>query len=354
MKLKLIGHFISEPIQIYLFHELLFSGGFMEKTLNWGIISTAKISERLITAMQFTNISGFRAVASRSIDSARNFSNKYGIPVAYGRYEDLLDDPRIDVVYIPLPNHLHAEWVIKAVNAGKHVLCEKPLALFLDDIRNIKIAAQSAGKVVAEAFMYRHHPQTLDIQELINSGIIGEVKFLHASFCFFLKSAANIRRIKDYGGGCLWDVGCYPVSLSRIALSNTPKLAWGNQILGGTGIDEVFCGQLVFPGNAIAQIDSSFQTQNSTYAEIHGTDGTLIIPDAFKMGPQSCITLKHGSHEKIITYLTDNLYLGEVIDMEQAILSQKTPRISLDDSLENIRTILALYESARSGKPVLT
>jgi len=302
--------------------------------------------------MRFSNISRFKAVASRSIDTARVFAQKHHIPTAYAQYDDLLDDPQIDIVYIPLPNHLHAEWTIKALNSGKHVLCEKPLALSLNDIGLIQDAVKSSGRVAAEAFMYRHHPQTLKIQELVRSGILGEIKLIHASFGFFLDQPGDIRQFPDYGGGCLWDVGCYPVSLSRLIAGNAPDTVWGNQVIGKSGIDEIFCGQMVFQGNIIAQVDSSFQAQYFTSAEIRGSEGTLLIPEPFKMGSKSILTIKLGNGEKTISFFSENLYIGEIIDMEQAVLDQKPPRISLSDSLDNTRTILGLYKSAQSGNPV--
>src|SRR5215213_7800528 len=176
------------------------------KVLNWGLLSTARINKALITPLRASKRNKLAAVASRSQENADAYAKEKKIPRAHGSYEAMLADPEIDVVYISLPNHLHAEWSIKSVEAGKHVLCEKPLALSVEDVDEIQSAARKHGRIVMEAFMYRHHPQTLKVQELVTSGSLGMVKLVRGSFSFVLSGEEDIRLLDPtMGGGSIWD-----------------------------------------------------------------------------------------------------------------------------------------------------
>src|SRR5919109_4092750 len=177
----------------------------MVKVLNWGLLSTARINRALITPLGASSRNRLLAVGSRSQQGADQYAQERNIPRAYGSYEALLADPEIDVIYNPLPNHLHAEWTIKAVEAGKHVLCEKPLALSVEEVDAVQAAARKHGRVVAEAFMYRHHPQTLKVQELVTNGSLGTIKLMRGSFSFVLSDDGDIRRDPTKGGGSIWD-----------------------------------------------------------------------------------------------------------------------------------------------------
>jgi xylose dehydrogenase (NAD/NADP) len=185
------------------------------KTLRWGLLSTARINRALIPPLQASKRSQLCAVASRSQAKADEFASQCGIPRTHNSYEALLADPEIDVIYIPLPNSLHAEWTIRAVEAGKHVLCEKPLAVSTAEVDAIIAAAQAHGKIVAEAFMYRHHPQTLKIKALVDSGAIGELRMVRGAFTFNINRPDDVRLDPQLGGGSIWDVGCYPLSFTR-------------------------------------------------------------------------------------------------------------------------------------------
>src|ERR1051325_4538638 len=189
-----------------------------DKILNWGLLSTARINRALITPLRASKRNKLVAVGSRSQETAEAYAKEKKIERAYGSYDALLADPDIDVIYNPLPNHLHAEWTIKAMAAGKHVLCEKPLALSVDEVEAIKAAAQKYGRVVAEAFMYRHHPQTLKVQELVKSGSLGTLKLIRGSFSFVLTHEGDVRLKPEWGGGSIWDVGCYPISYTRTVI----------------------------------------------------------------------------------------------------------------------------------------
>jgi D-xylose 1-dehydrogenase (NADP+, D-xylono-1,5-lactone-forming) len=322
------------------------------KVLNWGILSTARISRALIPPLRASKRNQLVAVASRTQESADKYSAALKLSRAYGSYESLLADPEIDVIYNPLPNHLHAEWTIKAVEAGKHVLCEKPLALSGDEVDAVESAARKHGRIVAEAFMYRHHPQTLKVQQLVKSGVLGTLKLIRGSFSFDLTHEGDIRLDPAMGGGSIWDIGCYPISYARSALGQNPREVFGWQVTGPTGIDETFVGQMRFDHDVLAQFDCSFVVPLRWFMEIVGSEGALSIPGPFKPQTDEKIYLTRDDKTETIRVKGQELYIGEVEDMADAILLGHEPRISLEDSRANVIVISALLESARSGTPV--
>jgi len=322
------------------------------KVLNWGLLSTARINRSLIPPLQVSKRSHLLAVGSRSQETADSYAKEKKIERAYGSYDALLADPDIDVIYNPLPNHLHAEWTIKAVEAGKHVLCEKPLALSVDEVDAIKAAAHKHGRVVAEAFMYRHHPQTLRVQEIVNNGSLGALKMVRGSFSFLLSNAGDVRLNPEWGGGSIWDVGCYPISYARTVVGDGPQEVFGWQVTGETGVDDTFVGQMRFRDDILAQFDSSFAIPFHAFVEIVGSEGTLSIPKPFKPDVNEKIYLTRGDKTETITVKGQELYLGEVEDMADAILNGKDSLVSLDDSRENVAVIKALLESSHTGKAV--
>ena len=324
-----------------------------DKTLKWGLLSTARINRALITPLRASKRNYLSAVASRTQKSADAYAREKKIPRAHGSYESLLADPEIDVVYISLPNHLHAEWTIKAVQAGKHVLCEKPLALSVDDVDAVQAAAHKHGRVVMEAFMYRHHPQTLKVQEIVNSGSLGTLKLVRGSFSFILSREGDIRLLDPaMGGGSIWDIGCYPISYARSVLGENPLEVFGWQVTGPTGIDETFVGQMKFANDVLMQFDSSFVIPHHSFIEIIGSAATLSIPRPFKPEENEKIYLTRAEKTETIKVKGQELYIGEVENMAEAILLGHEPRISLDDSRGNVMVIRSLLESARVGKPV--
>lgn len=322
------------------------------KVLNWGFLSTARINRALIPPLRASKRNKLLAVASRLQETADAYAKENKIPRAYGSYDELLADPEIDVIYNPLPNHLHTEWTIKAVKTGKHVLCEKPLALSVEEVDAIKSAAQKHGRVVAEAFMYRHHPQTLKAQEIVRNGSLGTLKLIRGSFTFALTREGDVRLDPEMGGGSIWDVGCYPISYARTVVGEEPLEVFGWQVTGPTGIDESFFGQMRFRNDIHAQFDSSFAIPFHAFMEIVGSEGALNIPRPFKPNENEKIYLTRGDKTETIKIKGQELYIGEVEDMADAILLGREPRISLDDSRANAAVILALLESARIGKPV--
>jgi xylose dehydrogenase (NAD/NADP) len=322
----------------------------MDKKLNWGLLSTAKINQALIKPLRASKRTRLLAVGSRSISNAEAYAREWDIPRAHGSYEALLADPEIDVIYNSLPNHLHAEWTIKALLAGKHVLCEKPFALTLADVDAMSQAARENGKVLAEAFMYRHHAQTLKVKEIADSGILGKLQLIKGAFTFTISRAGDIRLKKETGGGSIWDVGCYPISYTRMILGAEPVEVFGWQVTASSGVDESFIGQMRFDNGVHAQFDSGLGSPSRSMIEIVGTYATLTIPNPFKPGKASEIYLSHGGKQEKIKIKSNELYLGEVEDMCNAITQSKPPRISHADSRGNIAVILALLESAKTGK----
>ncbi len=321
--------------------------------LTWGLLCTARINRYLIPQIRASDRSELAAVSSRSAERARAYADDWKIPRAHDSYQALLSDPDIDVVYNALPNHLHAEWTIKAVEAGKHVLCEKPLALTVEEVDEITRAADAADRVVSEAFMYRHHERTLRVQELVNDGTIGELQVIKGAFRFDLDRPNDIRWEPDCGGGSLWDVGCYPLSFARTLVDLEPEEVFGFQRTGDTGVDVTFTGQLRFPDDTLAQIDSSFRAPERMHMEIVGSRGTIQVPRAYKPRTTSTILLESHDTEESIKVEGGELYRGEVEDMADVVLQGALPRISLTDSRGNVAALTALYDSARSGRSVV-
>src|SRR4051794_3946526 len=210
--------------------------------LHWGIIGPGRIAPRIARALVDHPRGDLQAIASRDLERARTFAAAHGAPVAYGSYEALLADPSVDVVYVALPNHLHAEWSVRALDAGLHVLCEKPLALSVAEVDAIQAAASRNGRVAAEAFMYLHHPQIVRTLEFAREGSIGRVEILNASFSFTLTYPNDPRIDPTMGGGSLWDVGCYPVSFARRLTGEEPDAVAAFARFDERGVDHTFAG----------------------------------------------------------------------------------------------------------------
>jgi predicted dehydrogenase len=271
----------------------------------------------------------------------------------YGSYEDMLADPQIDVVYIPLPNHLHAPWTVKAAQAGKHVLCEKPLALSVAEVDQITAATRENQVVVSEAFMYQHHPSTLKVKELVKAGEIGKLAFLRGEFSFMLTREDDIRWKPEMGGGSIWDVGCYPVSYSILLAGCAPVEVMGWQELSPSGVDRLFAGQLRFENGLLAQFSSSFALPYATFMEIRGTDGHIDVPSPFRVVEEARVTVTRGDQTRTIEFPRFMLYSGEVEQMYDAIVHGQPQRVTLEHSRIHIATLSALLESAQNGGKVV-
>jgi D-xylose 1-dehydrogenase (NADP+, D-xylono-1,5-lactone-forming) len=324
----------------------------MDKKLNWGLLSTAKINQALIKPLRASKRTLLLAVASRSISTAEAYAHEWNIPRAHGSYDALLADPEIDVIYNSLPNHLHAKWAIKALRAGKHVLCEKPIALTLADVDAMSQAARETGKVLEEAFMYRHHAQTLKVKEIVDSGALGKIQLIKGAFTFSISREGDIRLQKETGGGSIWDIGCYPISYAQMIVGADPVEVFGWQVTGQSGVDESFIGQMRFENGVHAQFDSGFRSPSRSMIEIVGTKASLTIPAPFKPRKTTEVILTSDDKQEKIKIKASELYLGEVENMCDAITTNKPLRVSHKDSRGNIATILALLESAKTGKIV--
>ncbi len=317
----------------------------------WGILGVARINRALLTPL-VTGRHRLVAVASRTAARAEAYAAEHGIPRAYGSYDALLADPGIDAVYIPVPNSLHAELSIRAAEAGKHVLCEKPLAQSADEVRAIARAAEAHRVVVTEAFMYRHHPVVSRTRDLVRDGAIGRVIGVRGTFSFLHDRPADVRFDPALGGGCLWDVGCYPVSFARTILDQRPLGVQGAAAWSARGVDLTFFGQLHFAGGVVAQVMSSFESPFRTEMEVIGTGGRLLVPRPFKPQERDEIHVVSGDDVQTIEVAGPALYQGQVDDVAEAARTGRPPLVTLDDSLDNTETLVALLESARSGRTV--
>ncbi len=328
------------------------------KTVRWGLVSTANINRRLMPAIRMSQHGQLTAVASRELSAAQQYANTWDIPHVFGSYQAMLDSGQVDAVYISLPNHLHAEWTIRALQAGVHVLCEKPFAPTLAEVDAMILTAQQTGRVLAEAFMYRHHPQTRLVGEWASRGKLGEVVLLQGVFNFQVNRRDDIRLVPAYGGGSLWDVGIYPLSMAQYIFGSAPLSVSAMQWIGDTGVDETFTGLLRYPGGGLAQIAASFRTPFYTKVEIIGTAGRLHLARPFTGldTPEASVTFTPADDEEApqtLSYAQESLYLGEVEDMHAAILEGRPNYLRLQETRDHVRTALALYEAARTGKEII-
>ncbi len=318
----------------------------------WGLLSTSRINRLIIPAIRASARSEVAAVASRTLERAQAYAAEWQIPRAVGSYEAMLDDPEIDVVYIALPNSLHVDWTVRAVEAGKHVLCEKPLALSVEDVDRIQAAAGRASRVAAEAFMYRHHPLTHAAETVVKSGRLGTVRAFKGAFTFPLTRDGDVRLDPALGGGSLWDVGCYPVSYACFLAGAAPVEVFGWQQSSAGGVDLEFAGMMRFADGSVAQFDSGFLGPLRAEMEVVGRVATLRIKRPFRTDDMSRLLLTTGDDTEALPFDSQPSFAGEITDMESAALDGRPPRIPLSESRRTVRTISSLYESARTRRPL--
>jgi xylose dehydrogenase (NAD/NADP) len=320
--------------------------------MRWGILGAARINRSIIPALRAAEGHTLEAIASREADKAAAAAAEWGIPRSVAGYETLLADDAIDAVYIPLPNHLHAEWAVRAAEAGKHVLCEKPLALSLAEVDRIAAAAAAANVHVAEAFMYRHHPQTHAVRELVAGGAIGTPRVLRGCFSFTLDRPGDVRFDPAKGGGALWDVGCYPVSFARTVLGAEPETVQATAVMGPTHVDMSVAALLRFPGNVIAVLDASFVSPFQTDVEVVGSTGTIRVSRPFKPGERETVLVVRG--DEVLEHVVESsaLYVSQFEDFGRAARGGEPPVVTLADSRSNTAALLAVLESVRTGHTV--
>ena len=322
----------------------------MTNTVKWGIISTADINRKVIPGAHASDKVDLVAVASRDQARADAYAKEWEIPQAFGSYDDLLADPKIEAVYISLPNTLHCEWSIRALEAGKHVLCEKPLSRHPDEVTAAFDAADRTGRLLSEAFMYRHNPQTKRLKELVADGAIGELRVVRSVFSYSLYDEDNIRLRTDVEGGALMDVGCYNVSGSRL-LGGEPERAFGEAWFGPSGTDWVFAGTLRFPANVIATFHCGTALPDQDELEAIGSEGSLFLDDPWHCNNPVLELRKDGRVERIEIEHQDS-YRLELENLSDAIRGEGELLLGREDALGQARTLEALHESATGGSPV--
>jgi D-xylose 1-dehydrogenase (NADP+, D-xylono-1,5-lactone-forming) len=318
--------------------------------VKWGIVSTADINRKVIPGAQASPMVDLVAVASRTQERADAYAAQWGIPRAYGSYDALLADPEIEAVYISLPNTLHCEWAIRALEAGKHVLCEKPLSRHPEEVEAAFDAADRTGYLLTEAFMYRHNPQTKRAVQLVADGAVGELRLIRSTFSYALYDKNNIRLRTEVEGGALMDVGCYNVSWSRL-LGGEPERAWGEAWYGPSGTDWVFTGTLRFPEDVIALFDCGTALTNRDEVEIVGSEASLFLDDPYHCNVPVIEVRRDEGVERIELEREDS-YRLELENMSAAIRGDAEILLGREDALGQARTLEALHVSATSGKPV--
>ncbi|MFL5968708.1 MAG: Gfo/Idh/MocA family protein [Gaiellaceae bacterium] len=319
----------------------------MNAAVQWGILSTARINDAILRGAGESERTEVVAVASRDRERGDSYAREHGIGRAYGSYDELLADDDVEVVYNSLPNSLHVEWSIRALEAGKHVLCEKPLDRRVEAVERAFDAADRAGRLLMEAFMYRHHPQTQKAAQLVRDGAIGELRQLRSRFSFTLANEADVRMLPELDGGALMDLGCYCISMQRL-LAGEPTLVFGRQRTGVTGVDVGFTGVLEFAGDVLGEFHCGFDLPEGKGLEAVGSEGTLVVAD-----PVHC----HDPHvdlngERIDVEDVDRYFL-QVDNFSAAVRGDAEPVLGRADALGQVRVIEALYRSAASGAAVL-
>jgi xylose dehydrogenase (NAD/NADP) len=322
--------------------------------IRWGVLSTSQhAANTWIPALKNAARGELAAVASRDEARGQPYARQHGIPKVYGSYEALLADPDIDAVYIPLPNSLHKTWAIHAAAAGKHVLCEKPLGLNAAEAEMMVAAARKAGVKFAEAFQWRHHPQGQKVREIVRAGGIGDLRLIDAGFSFMLTNPDDVRWKPDLGGGSLYDVGCYPISLARYITGQEPKTVTAQIHWGESGVDDRLVATLEFSGGVLAHINCGFTLPLRRYYEVVGTQGSLAVNRAYNPKEDAPGEVRRYGEDRelieTITLGTLNSYTLMIEDFNAAIQNNRDPLFPAEDAISNMRVIDAIYKASREG-----
>jgi D-xylose 1-dehydrogenase (NADP+, D-xylono-1,5-lactone-forming) len=322
----------------------------MSDAVKWGFVSTANINDKVLRGVADVDSVDVVAVASRDTSRAEVYARERGIERAYGSYDELLADPELEAIYISLPNSMHVEWSIRALEAGKHVLCEKPLSRHPEDVERAFNTAEREGLILMEAFMYRHNPQTRRLQELVAGGAIGRLRLIRAVFSFPLRDSPDVRLDPALEGGGLMDVGCYCVSGSRL-LAGEPAVVFGEQVVASTGIDEVFTGTMRFANDVLAEFDCALVLPVRDELEAIGEEGSIFLDDPWHCRTPVLELRTMGGTEQIALEPVDSYGL-ELENMSAAVRGHADPLLGRDDALGQARAIEALYRSAEEGRSV--
>lgn len=315
--------------------------------IRWGVLGCARIArEHVIPAIQRSTNSEFFAIASREETKLAECRSRFNVARTYHGYAELLRDPEIDAIYIPLPNALHCEWTIKAAEHGKHVLCEKPLALNATEGERMMAACAAHHVTLMEAFMYRYTDRTRQVLAVLRSGVLGEIKFISSTSRFLLANPASIKLKPELGGGALYDVGCYPVNFvgmvvdemlsgqANAAENSLPQSVACEYVKSG-GIDVIYSALLKYPSGLLAAVNCGFNAQRRLFSEIVGTKGVLEVPDTF-LDNAGVLTLTIGDEQREIPVAQSDRYRLEVEDFADAILQKRPPQFSLGESRRNL------------------
>ena len=328
----------------------------MEINIRWGILSTANIAlESVIPAMLKSEYCSVISIASRDIKKAKRIAKKFHIPKFYGSYQELLEDKEIEVVYIPLPNHLHVKWAVKALKAGKHVLLEKPAALSSEEAKKLQVEAEKHPALkIMEAFMYRFHPQWIRVKEMVDAGEIGQLKTIQSSFSFFDDDPKSIVNQKEYGGGSLMDIGCYPISISRFLFGEEPKNVSATIEYHPEFKVDILATSILEFSQGTSTFFSSIQMLDNQQVQIFGTEGniTFEIPFNPPADQEVKIWLIKENVKKEIEFASCDQYTLQADMFSLAIMEHRKTLISLDDAINNMIVIEKIKESARLGKRV--
>lgn len=326
--------------------------------VRWGVLSTANIAtEKVIPGLRRSSLGDLVAIASRSEATARSVAAALGIPRWHAGYEALLDDPDVDAVYIPLPNHLHREWTVRALQAGKHVLCEKPLALTASDAEAMADAAQAAGRLLMEAFMYRHHPSWIALRELVASGRLGRLAAVDSWFSYFNDDPANIRNILAYGGGALYDIGCYSVNLSRMLFGAEPLDVSASIVRDPTsGVDVLASGTLSF-ADGVASFTCATRVEADQRVHVYGTLGRAQVEIPFNIPPTlpTRVFVTAGGDPpvapatKTLEFAPADPYACEADAFAAAILEGRPAPVPPADAIANLRVIERLFAAGAAA-----
>ncbi len=306
--------------------------------VKWGILGYARIAKNsVIPAIEKSENSILCAIASKDEEKLKECKERYNNIQTFNNYEDLLDDPDVQAVYIPLPNGLHKEWVIKAARKGKHVLCEKPISLSSSQCTEMIEECKRNGVKLMEAFMYRYTSRTRKVQELIKSNVIGQIKHIYSTFGFLLDRTSDYRWDPAQGGGALFDIGCYPINFIGMILKSSPISMNADYVLRN-GVDMRFSAILKYENGIIADISCGFDSHFNQLSQITGTEGSILIPDTFHDN-QGKITIKTSRFTKEIDVEACERYLLEIEDFADSIIENRDPLLGLDESLRNINII---------------
>lgn len=330
----------------------------MSEKLRWGVLGGARILRKTIPALQETKNGEVVGIASRTEKKARDYADKHGVPQVYGSYEALLASPDIDAVYIPLPNALHLEWILKSLDAGKHVLCEKPLVMSATEVEKVMRKADETGLKVLEAFMYRFHPRFEKLQELLEARAVGKLTFVHVVHSFEAGGDDNIRWYTGLGGGALFDAGGYCVNVSRMVTAQEPArvAAFGNyRDANDEGrIDVSIAGMLRFPSSATALFDTGLNLERRNYLELTGTEGRLYLDNPFGLLEEDSVLEEHHFGQDTIYHEVkgENHFVRMGEHFADSVLSDTPLRYDLVDAANNARVLEALDSAARKQEGV--